>query len=162
MAIELFGIDSTDVRDLYFPNASFSAISKPTATAVGVYINEEAARLGAKLRAKDLDPEEIGDTTTSEAYAICAGVVAKAAAIRVMEVITAGRNEDLFARLRKEVAEFYDELSTDGATLLGSGVTAPEDEVDGPNTHIDANDLDTGDSADMSDVIPVFRRSDYL
>jgi hypothetical protein len=62
---------------------------------------------------------------------------------------------------RAELEMYYETLEKLGYIALGDA-PSPGDEANGPRSHISEHDLDTGDEDLISDVIPKFRRDDYL
>lgn len=166
MAIQVFAITFTTVKQDFFPNFSglFSDTSTPTSTRVTQFIKEEAADLAGHLRLKALTAAGIAADTTSEAYAWCQKTLGIGVAARVARVLT-GANPEYAKELATELAHRYALLDTHGAEALGLGATVADstDEPEGPTSHIDELDLDTGEDDDLnSDVAPVIRRADVL
>lgn len=162
MAVSVFGITYTGVRNHYFPSlADFGASTKPTATSVTEMIDREAARLTGALSAADVAAATISDApaTYPAAYAWCQDTIALGAAIRVMRAISG--EGAVPTKWREELESRYATLRKNGAVTLGDA-PAPAQLTAGPRTHISNHSLDTGDTDDISDVIPVFRRDDAL
>ncbi len=161
MAITVFGVVHGSIRDHHFPQQqqSFGATSKPTATVVGEMIDASAAVLAGKLRAESITPSSI-TTTYAEAYAWCAEAVRIGAAIRAFPAMT-GQDPEVLKAWRATLDAKWADLDERGYLALGDA-PAPTVPADGPTTHINEHSLDTGDTADISSVIPRFRRDDQL
>lgn len=163
MALALFGITHTVVHDNYFPAlAAFSGSSKPTSTAIGTMIDEAAGVLGARLLALGSNPTTISTdagATYPFAYQWCRRYVSLDAAVRVFRAMAGGGPvpEEWLAELERMLKA----LDTLGLSALGDA-PAPTQDSRGPFTHIATHGLDTGDEADMSDAVPVFRVKDDL
>lgn len=161
MAIQTFDVTHTSVHDHYFPSlAAFGAGTKPTSTIVGEMVNAESAKLAGALLAVGLSATTINNSSTyPNAHAWCAETIRLGAAIRVMTAIAgAGAVPEAW---KEDLAARYKTLSELGYVALGDAPAAA-DEANGPRSHISEHDLDTGDEDLISDVIPVFRRSDML
>lgn len=162
MAVNTFGVTPQTVRQRWFPHRDdFSASSPQTSAAVTVAINEHAAVLEGWLLKEAIAAADIDDTA-SAAYLQCARVLKMMVALELLQTSTGG-DPELAKALEKAIAKWREALEEDGATFLGDdSLTTSASDPDGPTTHIDEYDLDTGDDADASDVIPVLRRSDEL
>jgi hypothetical protein len=161
MAIATFGVTYSTVRAHHFPQiADFSANSNPTSTTVTQMVSASAAELGGKLRAEGLTPSSLESDASSEAYAWCAETVRLGAAIRAIKAMT-GQDPAVCQAWERVLKERFDTLASLGHLALGDA-SAPSEQADGPRSHISNHSLDTGDTDDISDVIPVFRRSDAL
>lgn len=163
MALAKFGVTATKVHDAYFALlANFSTNSRPTDTAVGEFIDEEAADLAGKLKKKNVTASVIdaAQNTYPNAYAWCQKTLKLASAIRCFSAITATA-PDVVKKWQKELDTRYEELDESGFAALGDA-PAPAASATGPRSHIIEHDLDTGDASDMSDVIPTFRRNTQL
>jgi hypothetical protein len=161
MAISTFGVTYSAVQAHHFPQLSnFSTTSNPKATTVTEMISASAATLAGKLRAEGLTPSAIEAVTSSEGYAWCAEAVRLGAAIRVLPAMT-GVDPAVAKAWQATLDAKWEALAALGYLALGDA-SAPSQEADGPRSHISNHGLDTGDTADVSDVIPTFRRSDVL
>jgi hypothetical protein len=161
MAIATFGVTPESVRKRHFPHqGAFSASSNPSALEVSAIITEQAARLSGKLRGEDLEPSSITDTD-SDAWAWCALAVRLASAIEVMRSASA-QDPEVLKAWRADLRDMWTDLAENGYLALGSGVTAPAQQADGPSHHIDEYGLETPDDemSPLTDSIP--RRSDKL
>lgn len=161
MAVIVFGVTYTTVRNHHFPQLSdFSASSNPTSTTVTEMVAAAGAELAGYLVAEGLTPSSLDDDTGTDAYAWCAETVRIGAAFRAARAMTS-QDPEVVRAWEDDYRERLKRLDELGATALGSSASGGE-EPNGPRTHIDHHDLDTGDTDDISDVIPRFRRSDML
>lgn len=165
MAVQTFGVAHGDISSQYYPHwrGGFSTDSRPNDTAVGDHATDAGAILAGKLAIKNLSAASIAATATTSAYRWCAKAIKLMTAIRVMEVATS-QDKELLKAWRDELAMMWKDLDMHGAVALGDGATeADGDNPGGPITHISAYGLDIGDPpTDASDVVPVFRRKDFL
>jgi hypothetical protein len=163
VALTTFGVTPAIVRQQHFPHRSdFSTVSNPTTATVTVFINQAAADVQGWLLKESIDAASITDSATAP-YVKCAEAVTLRAAIKVQRAAT---NDDpaIAKALEAELKAWRKALEDDGATFLGDDSLGDgsNSDPDGPTTHISELDLDTGDDADASDVVPVLRRSDDL
>jgi hypothetical protein len=167
MSISTFGVTYSTVRQDWFPQftSEFNATSQPTSTRVTNWIKEEAADLAGALRLKALTAADIdGLGVNYDAYQWCAKTLGLAVACRVANVMS-GASPELKKDLAAQLKDRMDRLEKHGAEALGAGATVSDstDEPEGPTSHIDELDLDTGESDGVtSDVAPVIRRADML
>lgn len=160
MAIALFGLTHTSVRDHFFPaRAAFSASTKPTSSAVGEMIDGAAAELAGLLAAQNITASDLDSTNEPNAYAWCQDFVRLRAAIRVQESIAGAGSVPQF--WRDEITNKTTMLEKYGSTLL-IDVAQPTAPTRGPRSHVTNHDLDTGDEDLISDAVPRFRRDDVL
>lgn len=156
-----FAVTHVDVRDQYFPNGDpFSGNSVPTADAVTKIILGRAALLEGKLAAEDVAASSI-TVATSSAYLWCADTIRLAAAIKVMQGMTS-QDPDVLKSWAAELRERFDDLAASGYLALGDGVTAPAEQADGPNHHIDEFNLEVRNTADIPDLTEMPSRDDEL
>ena len=157
-----FGVTADSVRSHFFPQANaFSTNSSPTLATVTARVGWAASDLDGALRMKGVDPVAIA-TATDAAYLWCAKTLSLMAARELLSVMT-GQDPAWAKSIQADVKARLDALQTLGVDVLGSGaVAASGDDGVGPTTHIDENDLDTGDPTLISDVVPRLRRSDEL
>lgn len=162
MAISVFGVTHGSLRSHHFPHmtGSFTADSQPTATIVGEMIDAAAAELAGKLLAEGVTPSSITSASNPNAYAWCADTVRLGAAARVAKSMT-GMNAEVAKAWRDEFDARCELLEENGYIVLGD-VTVPDEEPNGPRSHIGSHGLDTGDPDDASSVEPRARRSDML
>lgn len=163
MAIETFGVTADSLRAHHFPHfagGAFSVTSKPSLATVTEMVSAAAAELAGYLSAEGVSASSLTEADTPNAYAWCADTVRLGAAARVARTVT---------NMRPEAAAVWQAafdarvtmLEDNGYVVLGDA-PATSEEPNGPRSHIGAHDLDTGDEADISDVVPRFRRSDSL
>ena len=163
MAVRTFNTTAAQVREHYFPQlAAFSTSTTPTLATVESMVESEAAVLAGRLAAQSVSAATISDdggATYPVAHAWCADTVRLGAAARVAWAM-AGSNEssDTWS---VELARRYGELSTIGYKALCDAPT-PTGEPNGPRNHRSTHSLTQDASADMSDVVPRFRKSDSL
>lgn len=162
MAIQTFSVTYTTVRDHHFAQLpDFSNTSNPAAATVTTMIQAAASSLGGALRAQDVTPATVNNSSTyPESHAWCADVIRHDAAVRVARVMT-GHNPDVVKAWEAHVKAQYKALAEHGYLALGDA-PAPAENATGPRTHIDRNSLTTTASADMSDAEPAFRKSDVM
>lgn len=157
-----FGVTYTTIHDEFFGHApNFSANSVPSSTQVTLIIGKRAAKLDGKLRLKGLDPGQIDDDSASAAYLWCQEVLGLEVAIRCVNAGIA-LEPDVVKAWREELKGYYADLDERGGAALGSGATLPDEDPNGPSSHIDNNDLETEDTDDISPVTHKFRVTDQL
>ena len=165
MALNTFGVTATSVMDDNYPSSpSLSATSAPTAARVTEWINQEAAGIAGRLLVSDVDPSTTSIVAGTPGYYWCAKLLTNLVAVRVARVAT-GANAEVAATWQKEAEADFERLSTTGATALGDPALiagSGNSPSNGPYTHISINQLTQDVSANMSDVVPQFRRSDIL
>lgn len=168
MAIEVFGVTYTTVRQDYFPHftGEFSATTKPSSSRVTEYIKEEAADISGKLRLKGTTAAAIAALTSdADPYVWCRKTLGLLVASRVAKVMS-GADPDYAKALAAEAKARLTMLEENGVEALGAGTSVADstDEVQGPTGHIDDLDLETDESETdlVSDVAPVLRRGDLL
>ena len=160
MAINVFGVTATSVKDHHFPHwDGFTTATTPTLATVTLMIDESGAVLAGKLSVEGIVPSTITDAT-SAAYAWCATVVRLHAAIKVMQASTA-QDPAIIERWEKMLAALFKDLATNGATAIGPGASSISN-PSGPDTHIETYSLEVDSAEDMSTTVPVFRRDDLL
>jgi hypothetical protein len=163
MSVSTFGVTYTTVQTHFFPSlAVFSGSTKPTSTTVTDMVTLEAARLTGALRAAGITAATISDdagTTYPAAYAWCQDAITWGTAIRVMRAISG--EGAVPTRWHETLKEMYEALAEKGWVVLGDA-PAPSQSITGPRSHISNHSLDTGDTADISDMVPRFRRDDEL
>ena len=122
-------------------------------------IDAAAAELNGRVRAQGVDPTSLDATGEPAAFAWCQDYVRLASAVRVVESM-AGTGavpkwwvEQLTAK--QAALEKY------GYRALGDASNQSES-AHGMRTHIKHFTLDTGDAADIADLVPKFRRDDEL
>lgn len=156
-----FGVTAPTLRAAFFPHLDeFSTNSVPSAVQVADFINKSAAVLDGKLLQESISAAAIMDTT-SAAYVWCGDTIQMAAAIRTARAMV-GTDPDVVRAWVKELEARYADLDERGYLVLGAGAAAPAQEAEGPSHHIDEYSLEVDDPADMSDTIPLFRKSDLL
>ena len=159
MSTSTFGITAASVRSHHFPNAeAWTTGSRPTSTAVGEAIDEEAAQMAAALSMEKVDASAIVANTV--AYNSCRRVLRMQVAVRVMREML-GQDSALATAWSALVAEWYAGLAKGGASFLGdSSLASGTSDPDGPTWH--GSELEQDDVADMSSVIPSLRKDDRL
>ncbi len=162
MAILVYGVTAAKLRAHHFPQQAgeFSTTTKPTAITVGETIDDAGADLAGKLRAKGIDPAAIVSASTPEAYAWCARTVRLAAAIETLGAMT-GQDPAVGKKWATELRARLDDLDARGYLALGDAA-APAQQANGPRWHGATYELSTGDVADVSTLVPRFRRDDQL
>ena len=163
MAVPVFGLAHSDIRAHYFPTlAAFGTSTTPTATAVGEMITDAAAVLGGRLARRGLSVSALSadaGATYPLAYAWCRKFIRTMAGVGAYRALMGGGAvPDAWAL---ELARMERELEEFGLSALGDA-PAPAQDAQGPRSHIANHSLDTGDSQDISDAIPRFRKSDAL
>lgn len=161
MAPSTFGVTAATVRAAYFGHLDeFSASSVPSAVQVADFVTKSAAILDGKLLQESVTASEITDTASS-AYVWCADTIQLATAIRCIHAMQSS-DPDIAKAWLKELTDRYEDLGEKGYLALGGGATAPAQQADGPSHHLDEYSLTVDSADDMSDAVPVFRRSDLL
>lgn len=162
MSINTFDVDPDRVRDDYFPHlvAGFTPDSPPTRETVERWCTEEAGELAGKLMQKSISPDDITDDESPE-WVWCSRTVTLMVAIRALPVMV-GQNPEVGRLWAEQLSARLKSLSELGEMALGMDTSGSDSEPDGPTDFISEYGLDTGDSADASDVIPALRRSDEL
>jgi hypothetical protein len=162
VAVNTFGVTYSTVQSLWLPQIpGFSALTKPTSTAVTTMVSQAAAELEGKLYGEDITASSITDTA-SAAYIMCSEQLGRMTALRVLKVLS-----QQFPELAKEYARqakaWFDELAAKGGTFLGNDdLQTGDSDPDGPTTHISQYGLTTDSAASMSTTIPRLRRDDDL
>lgn len=163
MTVSTFGVTAGTVRTNRFPHLSdFGANTAPSSSAVGVFVDQAAARLEGKLLLEKIVASSITDAT-SAAYLWCQETIELMVAVRISQAASGSDNGQAQA-WRDELKVRFEELEEGGASALGSGVTTtgtPSD-PDGPTSHISEYSLTVDSAADMSTVVPRLRRDDKL
>lgn len=162
MAVELFGVTYTAVRQHCFPRIDdFSATTSPTGTVVATKIDVAAARLAAGLAKEEIEPATIAALgATDVSYIICADIIRKLTALSLR---IPADDPSVLEAWQKEVDAFFKLLDDDPASALANADLGPTDtEPDGPTHHIDEYDLSIGDTADASSAEPALRKDDSL
>lgn len=164
MSVPTFGVTAAKIHDHYFPTlAAFSGSTEPTDTTVGEKIEEAAAVLCGLLLRAGGDPSMISTDAGASypiAYAWCQRWIRLSSACSTYRAIAGAA-----ARLPDEWTAAVDAMTV---TLQSLGLKAlgdapvPAEPAEGARTHIKHWSLDTGDSLDVSDAIPPFRKSDKL
>lgn len=159
MAVNVFGVTHQMLRATYFAHlGDFSAYSTPTDTVVTQEVARKAAYLEGRLRKEAIDAASVTDSSSS-AYLICQELLLLAAAIGLSGLMT-GQSPEWLRALELRLERRYRELDDDGWTALGT--PQPQEEPDGPNTHIDAHNLELEDEADISPLTHKLRARDML
>jgi uncharacterized protein YbjT (DUF2867 family) len=162
MAVEVFGVTATTLRQHCFPRLSnFSALSSPTSTIVGEKISVAAAQMYAALAREEIDGDTVYALGSSDvSYIICADIIRKAAALSLR---IPSDDPTAAEGWQKEVAAFYALLAEDpAAALANADLSTAESDADGPTHHIDEYGIDIGDTDDASSAEPDLRRDDEL
>lgn len=162
MSINTFDVDPDRVRDDFFPHvtAGFTTDSPPTWETVDRWVTEAATTLQGKLLQKSIAADDITDTESPE-WVWCAETVTLIVAIRAARVMT-GQSPEVAKAWADDLKARLEDLDQRGELALGIDTSGSNSEPDGPTDFISEYSLDTGDSADASDVIPALRRSDEL
>lgn len=160
MAQTTFGVTAELVRSGYFPyQPTFDGTTVPTATAVAVFIDEEAVHLTGRLLVEGITASSL--TAGDDAYVWASGMLRLMAAIRVVQAGIA-MDPQVLDDWKARVAERFDYLDKNGRRALGVGVSDPTIEPNGPTTHLDTYGIETPDIGDMSPIGTILRRSDEL
>lgn len=161
-ALNIFGLTAEAVRAHHFPNAdAWVASSRPSSTAVGEAIDEEAGLMAGKLALELVNAAAI-TTATSSAYLHCRKILRMQVASRVAKDML-GMDPSIAKAWDAAVAQFYKDLDEGGASFLGDGATATgSSDADGPTSHVSVNALETLAADDMSSAAPVLRMDDPL
>lgn len=159
MALELYGVTVESVRAHHFPQAdAWTAGSRPSEATVAETIDEQAGRLAGALSVESVS---VTGLATSAAYVSCRAQLRLMVAIVICRDMT-GVDPALSRAWKLEVREWFEGLDESNVAFLGDGaVITSVNEPDGPTDFISNLNLDIGDTADASDVIPVLRRSDH-
>ena len=159
MSANEFGVTAASVRSHHFPNAdAWTTASRPSSTAVGEAITEEAARMAAALSMEKVDASAILAGTV--AYGICSRILRMQVAVRVLREML-GQDSALAQSWATQVTEWYAALAKGGASFLGdSSLASGTSDPDGPTWH--GSELEQDSVDDMSNTIPSLRKDDRL
>ncbi len=159
MALNLFGLTVEKVRSHHFPQAdAWTASSRPSETAVGETLDEEAALMAGKLALELVDASAI--TLDSDAYKLCRKILRMQVASVVAKDML-GLDPAIAKAWDTAVDKFYVDLDEGGASFLGDGATASgTSDADGPTSHASVYGLTLDVAADMSSVVPSLRMDD--
>lgn len=160
--VNLFGVTFTNLYTRHFPQWSqASTESNPSSATVAEIIDECAATLEAKLLQEDIDATELL-VTNAAAYLWCRETLRLMAAIKVLPVATQ-QVPELSKDWQRELTARWQELADEGYLALGSGVSAPTEQPDGPTTFIDSMGLSVANNnADASSLDFPFHKDDQL
>lgn len=160
MAVEVFGVTSTTVRQHCFPRLdNFSATTSPTSTTVTAKVDVAGARLAAALAKESITPASIVALgATDPSYVICADIVRKMTAL---SLYIPTDDPETAKGWQKDVDGFLKQLGEDaGVALANEDLVTEPSEPDGPTHHIDEYGLDIGDTDDASSAEPALRKDD--
>lgn len=160
--INEFSLTPAKVRAHMFPRWNeFSDVSSPTEDIVEEMITEQAGNLAAKLYAENIIASGI-TTPDTAAYQWCVRTLKLMVAVAVLNATTMS-DPELTKAYRAELKARLEDLDEKGATALGdAALDAGDSPADGPTTHINTFGLTTDSAEDMSDTVPLLRKSDRL
>lgn len=161
-APNIFAVTHELVRKHHFPQwSAFTTTSNPSATTITEKILECAGELEAKLSQEALSAAAITDAT-SPAYLWCQKTLKLMAAIEILTIATQAA-PPISAQWQDWLKARWEDLDLNGNLALGSGVSTPGTEPDGPTHHIDQLLIDVGDPVrDAGPAIPAFRSNDEM
>jgi hypothetical protein len=135
----IFGITPEAVRSHYFPHQStFDETTIPSVATVTEIISEEAAELAAHLAGENLDGSSF--VAGTDAYVWSAGTLRRMAAIRVVQAGIA-MDPQVLDDWKTVVGRRLAHLDEKGRTALGTGVSNPTVEPNGPTHHLDVHGI---------------------
>ncbi len=160
--VSRFGVDADYVRRHYFPQMpGFNVDSNPTEATVDEKVEEAAQEVEAALLAEDIVAADLL-TNTDGAYVWCRKTVALASAIACYPVMT-GQDPAVLKRWQTDLDARLEDLDERGFLALGTGVSAPAEQPDGPTHFIDSMHLDTSENERRASRITApFRKDDQL
>lgn len=160
--VNLFGVTATNLYTRHFPQwSAATAESSPSAVTVAEIIDECAATLEAKLLQEDIVATSL-TTTGVGAYLWCRETLRLQAALAVVEVATQ-QVPALASTWQKQLDARWEELDTKGYLALGTGVSAPAEQPDGPTHFIDQLGLDVSTNVTNASTVDLpFHKDDFL
>lgn len=162
--VSTFGVTYTNLYSRHLPQMSApTSSSNPAADTVTEIIEECAATLEAKLLQEGITASAI-TVATDAPYLWCRQTLRLQAMVEVLPVLS-GQDSGLLKRLQAELDARWADLASKGYLALGTGtgVSAPEQQPDGPRHHIDSLGLDTSDNEAFASTITArLRRDDEL
>ncbi len=145
-----FGVTPALIRSKYFPHlgGAFTDATVPTLETVQAEIGRKAARLSGILQKEGVDASAVTDAA-SAAYLMAQDLLLLDVAIGCLEAVPG--SAELIAVLEKRLQARHRELDENGWASLGAA--EPEEEPEGPSSHLDGH---TEERAD------IFRHDDLL
>jgi len=162
VGVSVFGVTPANAYRRHLPqHPPPQADSNPDIDTVSEIIDECAADLEGALAEESITANAI-TVSNSAAYLWCRQTLRLMVMVRVLPVLQ-GQDSPLLKVLQADLDRRLRNLASRGYLALGSGVTGPSIQPDGPSHWIDALGLETAtNDANASSVTAPFRKDDQL
>lgn len=160
--VNLFGVTPDLVKKRHFPQwNAFTTNTNPSNATVLEMIDEAAGELEARLLQEAIVATGLV-VSNAAAYLWCRKAIRLMTAIEVLSVATQ-QVPPLSNRWQGQLDKMWKDLDEKGYLALGSGVSSPSTQPDGPTHFIDTLSLDTSDNDDNASSINFpFHKDDEL